>query len=154
MLTVANLRDINPEDYDEVWIIMRHLKSVPEIIKHKPNVKHVPELSPSEELFSWYRKIKKEGRWIKPVFDNQYVPKFLLEMKNKESMNALNTLYKKSKSLNICIGCTCTIEYMCHRSIIAGLLCGTNVTVQDDLKRPLEKYKFYYDMYKNTGEQK
>ena len=47
MITIGSFKDMS-EEYDEIWIIVRSLKSTPYI----PNtqVYHVPVLSPSPDL--------------------------------------------------------------------------------------------------------
>lgn len=47
MITVTNIRNIDHTAYDEVWAIVRSFKN-------PGNLKHVPELSPSWNLFRQY----------------------------------------------------------------------------------------------------
>ena len=47
MVTVTDIRNVNYAAYDEVWAIVRSLKN-------PGRMKHVPELSPSWNLFQRY----------------------------------------------------------------------------------------------------
>lgn len=53
MIYICNINDVNPEDYDEVWIIMRSQDQVEPYVKYHSKTKWVPVLSPSVELFHW-----------------------------------------------------------------------------------------------------
>jgi uncharacterized protein YeaO (DUF488 family) len=136
MITIANINQINPFDYDETWAIVRSYK------KNIMGIKQVPELSPSSSLFSLYLRLKKEGSWGFNTFQEKYVPTFLKEMCSKEARNKLNELYKLDKEgKNICLVCYCPNETLCHRSIIIGLLQGVGC------KTCGKDYSYYYKQY-------
>ena len=129
MITLGNFKAFKPENYDEVWIIVRSIKDKSFLSKYN-NVFHVPELSPSMELFMCYLSWKHGDVWDKYKFDNNYLPMFLKEMTEKSATQKLNELYFKDKAgKNILLICFCEIEEMCHRSIVGGLLQGVGVPV-------------------------
>lgn len=137
MIFLGSVYSVNAKEFDEVWAIVR---SPGDRIK---NFKWVPELSPSSNLFDKFNELKNKHEWNRNSFDNIYVPQFLNEMKDMSARAKLNELYVKSKAgKKICLVCFCYNEYMCHRSIVAGLLqgVGCDVKVNND-------YSKYYDMY-------
>lgn len=142
MILVRNIRDIEIGSCDEIWAIVRSMKS------QSKGIKQVVDLSPSWELFKTYRGMSEKGDWNQEAFQSIFVPQFLKEIKsNKKAVELLNYLYKADKENKI-IGlvCFCNDETMCHRSIIAGLLqgVGCNVKVSKD-------YTEYYEMFKSLG---
>ena len=140
MSSIGSFKDMS-EEYDEIWIIVRSLKSTPYI----PNthVYHVPVLSPSSDLFHKYLYWKDNGEWNEDTFQNKYVPQFLCEMHSQEAKNILNDLFYKSKNKHILLVCFCPNETLCHRSIICGLLQGVGCETSAD------NYSHYYTIYKN-----
>ena len=123
MIFIGNIRQIS-NIYDENWLIVRSAKSVPKFSKQ------VIELSPSKELFYKYLNASKAGLYNDQWFMDNYVPKFLKEIKeNKKALALLDELYNKSKTLNIMLSCFCPDETLCHRSIIAGLLLGAGANI-------------------------
>ena len=139
MITIGSFKDMS-EEYDEIWIIVRSLKSTPYI----PNthVYHVPVLSPSPDLFHKYLYWKDNGKWNEDTFQNKYVPQFLYEMHSQEAKNILNDLFYKSKNKHMLLACFCPNETLCHRSIICGLLQGVGCETSAD------NYSHYYTIYK------
>lgn len=137
MIAIRHISKINYDEYDEVWAIVRSLKYV------SPKIRHVPELSPSWDLFKWYRALYNAGRWNKQTFHDIYVPRFLKEMQGKEQRALLNELFAAKK--RICLVCFCTEEELCHRSIIGGMLQGAGLVVEG-----LEQnYGYYFDWYQS-----
>lgn len=124
----------------ENWYIVRKLGD--EI--YSQNFIHVPELSPSPELFARYRQLKKLGQWNKETFDNIYVPIFLKEMTSEQAINHIKFLVRESKKRNIALFCFCENEIICHRSIVGGILKG----YKSDIICP-DEYLKYYEMYIN-----
>ena len=125
MITVANIKDVEPSQYDEVWAIVRSPKNAPKWMRH------VPELSPSWPLFELYRKKRASFQWTKAVFEEEYVPRFLDEMQVQAARAKLNELFLRShKGEYIAIACFCTDVEKCHRSIIASLLKGAGCEVE------------------------
>lgn len=137
MVTILRISEVNYNDYDEVWAIVRSLKY------GNPRIRHVPELSPSWSLFKTYMRLREEGKWNEEVFRTIYVPQFLKEMRGKEQQKLMNELFSTSKS--ICLVCFCEEEWLCHRSIIGGMLQGAGAVVKS-LHRD---YSYYFDWYKN-----
>lgn len=89
MITVANIKDIEPGQYDEAWAIVRSPKNAPKWMRH------VPELSPSWQLFELYRKKRASIQWTKAVFEEEYVPRFLNEMQTQAAREKLNEFLEK-----------------------------------------------------------
>lgn len=144
MIRIARISDVKPGQFDEVWAIVRSMKSA------SPWIKQVPGLSPKKELFFEYRRLANAGRWDRQAFENIYVPKFISDLcRNQEhEYDLLNELYYKDKDgLGIALVCFCTDEEMCHRSIIAGLLQGAGCNVVTNTGN---NYSAYYDMWQMT----
>lgn len=137
MIYVKNIRNAKYNEHDEVWAIVRSLKS------KSPQLKQVTALSPTTNLFFKYRNLVNSGKWNKQAFQDIYVPQFLEELKENKDISYpyLNKLYQLDKEgKNICLVCFCTDETMCHRSIIAGLLQGVGVNVVTETGNDYTKY--------------
>jgi hypothetical protein len=80
MVTITRISNVNYDDYDEVWAIVRFLKY------GNPRLKHVPEIAPSWSLFKTYMELRKSGQWNEETFKSVYVPQFLKEMRGKKLM--------------------------------------------------------------------
>jgi len=116
MITITNIKNIDYAIYDEVWAIVRSLK-------HPGKMKHVPELSPSWELFKKYLNLRGAGKWNMDSFQKVYVPVFLREIQMPVARKKLAELIGLDKQRkHICMACFCLNETMCHRSIVAGIL--------------------------------
>ena len=118
MLFTGSISNMDASKYDEVWVCVRSLGNV----KTGGNVYHVPQLSPSADLFHAYLSWKKQGIWSKDQFDKVYTPRFLKEMESKEARSYLDLLRDKTKIKNIYVCCFCDDESLCHRSLIRRLL--------------------------------
>jgi len=118
MLFTGSISNMDASKYDEVWVCVRSLGNV----KTGGNIYHVPQLSPSADLFHAYLSWKKQGIWSKDQFDNVYTPRFLKEMESKEARSYLDLLRDKTKTKNIYVCCFCDDESLCHRSLIRRLL--------------------------------
>lgn len=137
MVTITTMANIDYSAYDEVWAIVRSLKYT------NPNIKHVPELSPSWSLFRKYLSLRENGQWNEETFHNIYVPRFLKEMRGTAQQKLLNELFNTKK--HICLACFCPDECLCHRIIIGGMLQGAGLEV-----RGLSAdYSHYFDWWKN-----
>ncbi len=137
MIKIGCIPQINPKDYDEVWWIVRSLEKEPE------NEKHVPELSPSKELFKEYRNVFHAGQFNEEYFQMTYVPRYLRELAvNRQAIGRLNWLYEESFQKNIMLGCYCERELLCHRSIVAGILIGMGAEIEVDAE-----YIKYYKLF-------
>lgn len=137
MVTIQQMSKVNYAEYDEVWAIVRSLKYA------NPNIRHVPELSPSWALFKRYLSLRDSGNWNEDTFRTIYVPQFLNEMRGKIQQKLLNELFNTKK--HICLVCFCSEEELCHRSIIGGMLQGAGLAV----KGLGADYSYYYDWWKN-----
>lgn len=140
--SISNLRNVT-EQFDEIWAIVRSLKSP---IK---NVQQVDVLSPSMDLFFKYQKKSKAGDWNDKTFAEMYVPQFVNEMKHSnKALAKLAYLYDADQAgKNICLLCFCSDETLCHRSIIAGFLQAVGCDVKLDTNND---YRKYYDMLLNA----
>lgn len=116
MIYITNIRNANPEKYDEIWGIVRSLKNKADYVKH------VPELSPSWDLFKKYLALKEAGNWNQTTFDTIYRPQFMREMKAPEAQKALCELRDAGKEKDICIFCFCPTVNLCHRKLIGEIL--------------------------------
>jgi len=116
------------------------------------NVAQLDVLSPSKDLFFWYRRMEKAGKWNRHAFDDEYVPRFLAEISsNPAARRTLNDLIRRSRDgEHIALACYCGNESMCHRSIVAGLFSGTGVDVRTDSGRD---YSAYYAQYRTLARQ-
>lgn len=119
MISFGSFQDIGKVKADEIWLIVRSLKSFPQA---NVPVIHVPDLSPSWELFTEFQNKKKAGQWNKDTFENWYKPIFLNEMKSIPAMTQLARLYTEGFKKDILCICFCPDESTCHRSIIRELL--------------------------------
>lgn len=121
MVNIGNLSDIS-NNYNEIWFIVRRMKPFnPQDYNYQGCIRHVSNLSPSDDLLNWALKMKKECRFSKMSFDNEYRPRFLKEIKeNKDAQILLNYLRHTEK--NILLVCYCQREEICHRSIVKELI--------------------------------
>lgn len=146
MLQFGSFKDIDYEFYDEIWLIVRSVKNIPK----QENVYWKPELSPTKNLFFTYLKWKKAGEWNLNTFQNKYVPQFIEELHNPESIKALNELYYAALNKNMLCVCYCPTEELCHRSIIKGLLQGAMEKYQKGtyIMDSSNDYSHYYALFK------
>ena len=76
----------------------------------------LPLLAPSRELFKWVHADPTE-RW--PTFVERYTREML---NHTDSHQAIQLLAKLAKQTRISIGCYCSDEAHCHRSILRKLI--------------------------------
>ena len=106
--------------YAEAWICMR---SAPKDIHDTfGNIRLIPELSPSKDLFLWFRREKANGTWDKQKFDTVFAPRFLQEMLQDEPMKILRQLERESRTKPVAVLCTCYDENLCHRSLVKMII--------------------------------
>ena len=74
-----------------------------------------PNVAPSPELVHWLRE-NPEARWGK------FVDRYTREMKQPDSRHAIELLAELAKRTPISIGCFCSDESHCHRSILRDLI--------------------------------
>lgn len=140
MITIENIRNVRQGQYDEVYAIVRFFKG------RSGWIKHMPELSPSHQLWAKFHKLRLSGKWNADSFRHTYLPEFLSEMKGQAARDKLNELVKLDRAgKSIALVCFCQDEALCHRSIIAGLLrgAGCNVIVPSG-----SEYIEYYRQYR------
>lgn len=117
MVSIGSFKDIS-DKYDEVWLIVRSLKSMPNC---NIPVYHVPVLSPSPELFQCYLSWRDAGCWNKNTFETQYKPRFLKEMESPEASGMIGILKERAQNKHILLACYCPGDEMCHRSLVYQL---------------------------------
>ena len=123
MITITNIRNAKPADYDEIWAIVRSLKS------KSAYLRQVPELSPSWDLFKKYLSLKEDGMWNENTFERIYRPTFLAQIAaDPKAQNALEELIAMHNAgKRIALVCFCTDVNLCHRSIISDILTARKV---------------------------
>ena len=133
MVKIGNIRDTKKykEECDLVGVIVRSPKKLRSGLISE-NVKHVPLLSPSWDLFNIYLEMKKSGQWTVDSFKGIYVPRFLDEMRKPEPLQLLHRVASYGKTHDIALLCFCLDEKECHRSIVAGILANLGVPVDCD----------------------
>lgn len=118
MISIGSVKDIS-DKYDEVWMIVRSLKSMP---KCNVPIYHVPALSPSKELFDCYLSWRTAGCWNKQTFEIYYKPRFMREMQEAEASGMLAILKERAQNKHILLACYCPADEMCHRSLVYQLV--------------------------------
>lgn len=76
----------------------------------------LPNLAPSEELLKLGRAVEDEKQWR--AFTRKYRP----EMKAPDKKRLLDLLAALSRQTDFSVGCYCSDESRCHRSILRELL--------------------------------
>ena len=156
MLYSGSFNDIDCGKYDEIWLIVRSLKNMP----YGNNIYHVPQLSPSPDLFHTYLSLKKAGKWDTKAFDEIYIPRFLNEMKSSEALTYLNILSEKSKKKDILIVCYCSDERTCHRSLVKQCISSLQKDLYvivagsrsfNDYRMLTEKLDYYFSVKISQG---
>lgn len=125
MISIGNIFNTNPTAFDEVWVICFAVHELGEMFTAYDNVRHVPELAPTQALFRDYRGWVHSEQWDRHMFDEYYVPRFISDIQVSDtSMKLLHELVQVSDNKNIRLVCFCADdkEEMCHRSIVAGIL--------------------------------
>lgn len=77
----------------------------------------LPELAPSESLFSWVR-----ARPLTPARWATFERRYRREMQAPAAQRLLTLLAVLSRESNVSVGCYCDDERHCHRSILRDLL--------------------------------
>jgi uncharacterized protein YeaO (DUF488 family) len=75
----------------------------------------LPNLAPSEELVKEGQSTTNDADW------RTFVKKYRKEMKRPENSRILDLLTALSHQTNISVGCYCTDEQYCHRSVLRDL---------------------------------
>jgi uncharacterized protein (DUF488 family) len=130
MIKLRNLKKVNSQEFDEIWVICRSVKLCNNFIQNNDNVYHVPELSPENSLFYWYLNQKKAGNWNPESFQAGYVPAFIKSLNNPQAQARLQELLFKSRNKDIALVCFCPDETMCHRSIVGGILLNMGADIE------------------------
>lgn len=78
----------------------------------------LPELSPSAQLLSWFKRVQ-------PVPDKDwevFAKRYRAEMHAPEAQHLIDALAKLSLTADFALGCYCDRPERCHRSILEDLL--------------------------------
>jgi len=126
MIRITSIRRCHISNYDDIYLIIRSTASL-ERANNKlltlPQVKHLPDLSPSQTLFFEYLNWVRAGEWNQEKFDTDYKPTFETELKNSNAQNWLNKIADDSKNgRKIALLCFCPDENLCHRLIVGKAL--------------------------------
>lgn len=136
MIYLENILQIDPSQYDEVWLITHSLTDQTEEILKQEHVFHVPELAPSDQLFAWYRQQVHTGDWGERLFQIHYVPTFLQEIHDyPTARKKLEELVDLSYKIDVAVTCYCENESICHRSIISGILWNMGADISSAYRR-------------------
>lgn len=125
-------------------------KGVNLLIVRKPPTKipkyfiHVPQLSPSIELFNQAQKWKKEYKNISDWF-HLYEEKFRKEMRERNDMiRALNKVEKRVREGKLIrLFCYCKDELYCHRRLIGEELISRGYEVNWCKRKKLEQLTLF-----------
>ena len=120
MLYTGSFRDINPDKYDQIWLVVRKLMSP--IKNTKGNIYHIDTIAPSQKLLYDTLEMKRKKTWNQETFDKIYAPRYLKEMLEIEPMLQLQKLAELSKTQDVLIACYCKDENLCHRSLIKQIV--------------------------------
>lgn len=124
MLYTGSFKDVDPDKYDQIWIIVRRLAN--NFKNPKNNIFYVYELAPSRGLLNDAVIAKRRKEFNEDYFKNTYTPRFMNEMLKPVSKAKLQKLAELSKTQDILIACYCTEENLCHRSIVKSLVDNIN----------------------------
>lgn len=75
-----------------------------------------PNLAPSEDLLKQFFPLEDEKSW------RSFKRKYLAEMKTPQAKHALGLLAALSHQTDFSVGCYCSDEQHCHRSLLRDLL--------------------------------
>lgn len=129
MIYTNCIKKAKASDYDEIWAIVRSMKTANPKIAFQ-----VQSLSPSYALFKTYLDLRNAGNWNQKTFDEIYKPQFLLEIKNnpqaQQMLVGLCELDKRGRK--ICLVCFCDEYSLCHRSLVAELLIARGCNVETE----------------------
>ena len=125
MIVTENMRNVRHGNYDQIWAIVRSLKNPGKTLIH------VPELSPSLRLFWDYHYWAQRGIWNADAFENVYKPRFLAQIAEDPAAQAkLDELAAMDATgKHIALVCFCTDAQLCHRTLVAQILCDRGVQV-------------------------
>ena len=76
----------------------------------------LPDLAPSEELLKRARQADDERSW------QDFVKRYRTEMRRPEAVRLLQLLAALSRQTHFAVGCYCSDESRCHRSVLRELL--------------------------------
>ncbi len=135
MIRVTSIRKCHISDYDDVYLIVRSTASL-ERAKSSllQTATHVPDLSPSKNLFYQYLNWTKDGSWGQATFDNIYRPTFIRELENNPNARLWLDKIKADDAAGkkIALLCFCADENLCHRIIVGEILRNEGCTVVFD----------------------
>lgn len=123
MIIIGNLNeiDVNVETYDGKEIKIDKAYSIVRSNK-KTRCENIIELAPDENLYSFFLNEKKNMKWTKDRFDEEFVERYFKGINNPYGAAAVKRILLESKDENIFIGCFCANENMCHRLLLGAIL--------------------------------
>jgi uncharacterized protein YeaO (DUF488 family) len=142
MIKTGKIGDEQLPDSSEKWAVVRS----PQDLSDEYIL--VQALAPSLHLFKKYRQAYHQGRFDSDFFQKEYVPQFIDELSD-EAKSLLFELVETSKEKDVILCCYCEDVYLCHRSILAGILLGLGAEVET--KKDFLKYYVMYQEMKNKG---
>ncbi len=86
----------------------------------------LPDLAPSEELLKRARQADDERSW------QGFVKRYRAEMRRPEAVRLLQLLAALSRQTNFAVGCYCSDESRCHRSVLRELLSEQGAVLSGD----------------------
>ena len=129
MVEFLSLKELNVNNYDEIWFIVRSAKNCIKLLDNK-KVKQITELSPNYRLFKKYLELKNAGKWNHDTFLNVYVPDFLNQIRYDDNFKKRIIELKQNPNRNYGLVCFCSEERKCHRSIVAAICYMNDITVK------------------------
>ena len=112
--------EIDPYRYDEIWIAVRQLKSVP--ANPIGNVRYVRILSPSKRLWYHYLDLRRAGNWNETSFMGDYAPKLLKEMLLPGPLGKLRELKELTRTKSVLVVCYCKNRDLCHTRLLGKII--------------------------------
>ena len=118
MIQTSSIANLHHMQQNKIWLIVRSIGKAASLLS-RPDVRWVPDLSPSKNLFFAYLRWKKEGIWGPACFEERYKPQFLQEADNPAFQQAFRELLAADAAgKTITLACFCPDERLCHRSIV------------------------------------
>lgn len=136
MVTIGRVGEFKVTDYDYVCYITRSVRN------QIAGTYVIKDLSPSPELFNLYLTWKRQGRWNRQMFLDEYLWRFTRDMEQGNGgigVKKMRQIAELSKYKNIALMCFCEDEFMCHRSIVGQWLIEMGAEVKG-LRREYPEY--------------
>lgn len=134
LCSISEIGDLILSSFPKKLLIVRSVGKAQGLIDHHGFV-HVPQLSPSGQLFNTYY-----TKWNKGIFTHEeidimsngnthswwdlYAPKFMEEMETRSDFQACinRTMVLLDQGVNVLMVCFCPEYYRCHRGLVGYYL--------------------------------